>query len=124
MTRRLRHGEEIVARRRLAISFATLWHAKFTQIVVAGSPEADDTRSLLRTAAERYLPSAVTIPIDPARDNTALAARLPWVATMTARGGAATAYVCADFTCQAPVTAPAELRAQLEAAAAARLSLY
>jgi uncharacterized protein YyaL (SSP411 family) len=101
-----------------------LWHATFTQIVIAGSPAAEDTRALQRTAAELFLPAAVTIPFDPSRHQAAFAARLPWVAAMTARGGAATAYVCADFACQAPVTAPADLRTQLEAAATARPSLY
>jgi uncharacterized protein len=106
------------------VSNLALWHATFAQIVIAGPRDADDTRALLRVAAERYLPAAVTIPFDPARDHAAFSARLPWVAAMTARDGAATAYVCADFACQAPVTSPADLRKQLEDAAAARPSLY
>jgi uncharacterized protein YyaL (SSP411 family) len=39
---------------------------------------------------------------------------LPWVRSMGMRDGRATAYVCRDFVCQAPVTEAKALRAQLE----------
>jgi len=39
---------------------------------------------------------------------------------MTPRDGHASAYVCRDFACQAPVTSAALLDAQLETGAGAR----
>ena len=39
----------------------------------------------------------------------AIAAMLPWVGEMRMLGGQATAYVCRDFVCQAPLTDPAAL---------------
>jgi uncharacterized protein YyaL (SSP411 family) len=46
----------------------------------------------------------------------AIAARVPAAGAMRAVNGAATAYVCRDFTCQAPVTSADALAAQLEGA--------
>ena len=40
-----------------------------------------------------------------------LAAALPWLAPLTVRDGAATAYVCRAFTCEQPVTTPTALAA-------------
>jgi uncharacterized protein YyaL (SSP411 family) len=56
------------------------------------------------------MPWAVTIPLSDSTRTT-----LPWLKAMAPRDGHATAYVCSDFTCQAPVTEPAALREQLEA---------
>jgi uncharacterized protein YyaL (SSP411 family) len=41
-----------------------------------------------------------------------LAARRPYLASMKPVDGKATAYVCENFTCQAPVNSAADLRAQ------------
>jgi uncharacterized protein YyaL (SSP411 family) len=41
------------------------------------------------------------------------------LAGRTARDGRATAYVCRDYACDAPVTDPGELGVQLESAVAA-----
>jgi uncharacterized protein YyaL (SSP411 family) len=43
---------------------------------------------------------------------------LPFIASMSAVGGAATAYVCRDFMCQAPATTAAGLLEALDARAA------
>lgn len=39
-----------------------------------------------------------------------LCQRLPALSPMCQQGGAATAYVCQDFSCSLPVTDPQELR--------------
>ena len=89
------------------------YHAAPTQVVLVGSPDDEDYRALARTAAARYLPFAVRIPVEPGPRQEELAARLPFVGAMTPVGGRASAYVCTDFTCHEPVTTPAALDAQL-----------
>jgi uncharacterized protein YyaL (SSP411 family) len=58
------------------------------------------------------LPTAVVVPVTGAHQSE-LARLLPWTAALTARGGRATAYVCRDFACEMPTTAPNDLDAQL-----------
>jgi uncharacterized protein YyaL (SSP411 family) len=97
------------------------WHRGLTQIVVVGPPDRDDTRALHRVVAETYLPAAIVLPLDPAAGTgqaatgpggnipATLAAALPWLAPLTMRAGAATAYVCRAFTCEQPATTSAAL---------------
>ena len=87
------------------------WHGAATQIVLVG--EAEGRLPLARVVASHYLPFAIEIPVAPSRQGE-VAAALPFVAAMTARGGAA-AYVCRDFTCRAPVTTAEALEAELRA---------
>jgi uncharacterized protein YyaL (SSP411 family) len=88
------------------------YHAAIPQVVIVGEPGADDTRALRQAARRKYLPAAVIVPVAPhAHDR--LAAILPWTAGMQMRDGHAAAYVCRNFTCQAPTTSPAELTSQL-----------
>ena len=91
------------------------YHAAPTQVVLVGAPDDEDWRALARTAAARYLPFAVRIPVEPGPRQAALAARLPFVGAMAMVGGRPTAYVCNDFTCREPATTPAALDAQLAA---------
>jgi uncharacterized protein YyaL (SSP411 family) len=42
-----------------------------------------------------------------------LARLMPWVGAMRMHGDRATAYVCRNFACDLPVTAPDALREQL-----------
>jgi hypothetical protein len=94
-------------------SVLSMWHAPFTQIVIAGAPDGADTRALREAAAARYLPFSVVITAAP-EEQQALAGALPWLAAMGTKDGAAAAYVCRDFTCQAPVTRAEELHAGLD----------
>jgi uncharacterized protein YyaL (SSP411 family) len=95
----------------LMVANIVLWHGGGTQIVIAGRPGAEDTIALERPVAAHDLPWAVKIPVDP----TATAASpLPWLRAMTLRDGRAAAYVCSDFTCQAPVTDASALDAQID----------
>ena len=95
----------------LMVTNIVLWHGGGTQIVIAGHHDADDTRALERAVARHDLPWAVIVPVDP---TTAASSPLPWLSAMAPRDGHAAAYVCSDFTCQAPVTDAAALDAQIE----------
>jgi uncharacterized protein len=95
------------------------WHAGVDQIVIAGDAGREDTRRLHEVLAARYLPFAVVVPVRPGEWQTTLARLLPFTAEMQARDGRATAYVCRDFTCDAPTNDPDELAARLDAATGA-----
>jgi uncharacterized protein YyaL (SSP411 family) len=80
------------------------------EIAIAGDPAALDTQALLDVALAGYRPYQVVAAGRPASD----AARLiPLLDERPMRDNKATAYVCRRFACQAPVTEPAALAAQL-----------
>jgi uncharacterized protein YyaL (SSP411 family) len=88
------------------------YHAGMSQIVVAGDANADTTRALLHVVRERYLPFAVVVPIDGTGDPGAgIRKLLPWTESMLR--DTPTAYVCRDFSCNAPATSPEQLAARL-----------
>jgi uncharacterized protein YyaL (SSP411 family) len=79
-------------------------------VVLAGDPQADDFRALVAVLHERLGPRRVLLGADGSEGQHWLSARRPYLAKMKPSDGRATAYVCEDFTCRAPVTKPAELR--------------
>ncbi|RMG53557.1 MAG: thioredoxin domain-containing protein [Acidobacteria bacterium] len=81
------------------------------EIAIVGDKHADDTRALLRAVFERFLPNKVVALKDP-REGEA-ARRIPWLKDREPIAGRATAYVCQNFSCQAPVTDVAALVEQL-----------
>ncbi len=84
--------------------------AKPREIAIVGDPSSADTQALLNVVRDGYRPFQVVA-------LGALDAQLPAVPPLQDRGqldGQATAYVCRDLTCQAPVTEPEALRARLD----------
>ena len=79
----------------------------------AGDPARDALVDVLRT---RLLPSAVRVAAAPGEG----AGLTPLLAERAAVDGRPTAYVCENYACRLPVTAPDELRDQLDAVVAAR----
>ena len=75
------------------------------QIILAG-PDVD---ALAAVVHRRFLPARTLIALRNEQDRAAFARWHPEVSAMTAIGGRATAYVCENFACQAPVTSPGEL---------------
>jgi uncharacterized protein YyaL (SSP411 family) len=104
----------------LMVSNLVLWHAPPSQVVLVGTPGSDDLQSLERVLARHYLPAAVTIVRPSGQADAAIAQLLPWLAAMDVVNGRAAAYVCQNFTCQAPVTDPAALDAALNGLSAPR----
>ncbi|MDB6093278.1 MAG: hypothetical protein JWM32_840 [Verrucomicrobia bacterium] len=80
------------------------------QVVLVGSPNEADFRTLKNVLNENLGPRRAALAITSESDRTWLAARAPWLADMKPIDGKATAYVCEQFTCLPPVSGPGELR--------------
>jgi uncharacterized protein len=77
--------------------------------------------TLAREVWSRYLPNKVVA--QAFEDDEHAAELVPLLRERKAVGGRATAYVCENYTCQQPVSAPEELAAQLADAAGERRAL-
>jgi uncharacterized protein len=80
------------------------------QIIISGARDGLDTRDLLQEVHRHYLPNAVLLLADGSDGQKYLEQKLEELKTMQPIGGKATAYVCENFTCQAPVTTVEDLR--------------
>jgi hypothetical protein len=89
------------------------WHATHSQVVVVGDPEHPATLALLTELSRHYQPFAIVVPIAPGAPQAGLAHHLPFVSAMTPGERGAAAYVCRHFSCQAPVSDPGALAAEL-----------
>ena len=98
----------------MGLAVAEAWLAGPAEIAVVGSPGDERTRALHQTALHAAPPGAVLALGDgtPAADGTPSA--IPLLEGRGLVDGAPAAYVCRQFTCQAPVTTPAQLRDALE----------
>ncbi len=91
-------------------SALSLYTAGPQQIVIVS--EDGRASELDRAVAERYLPFATVLTLSSAQQ-TALSGMLPLVAAMKPVDGQPAAYVCRNFTCQAPATSAADLTSAL-----------
>ncbi|MCE2862825.1 MAG: thioredoxin domain-containing protein [Opitutaceae bacterium] len=78
-------------------------------VVIAGDPRAEDFQALARVVGAKFGPYRAVAAADGGEGQAWLAARAPWIGAMVPIGGRATAYVCEEFSCQAPVTLSADL---------------
>jgi uncharacterized protein len=94
------------------------------EIVLIGTPDAEDTQAMLQALHQQYIPNKVLFQIDPQQVAAALAA-LPLLRDVLAGKaqveGKATVYVCHNFTCSLPVTDPEALTALFARSANATL---
>ncbi len=74
------------------------------QIIIAGKPDAPDTRAMLRAVHERFIPNKILLLADESERQDYLSPFLPFVKSMTMLDGKATAYVCENYACQLPTT--------------------
>jgi uncharacterized protein YyaL (SSP411 family) len=79
------------------------------QIVLVGRLDDPGMAAMRRAVERRYRPFSVVMPVVPGDRQERLSAIAPFVADMKMIDGKATAYVCRDFACDAPVTDPAVL---------------
>ena len=86
------------------LAVAEAWLAGPAEIAVVGHPDDERTRALHQTALHASPPGAVL-----ALGDGTQAAGIPLLEGRGPVGGAPAAYVCRQFTCQAPVTTPEQL---------------
>jgi uncharacterized protein YyaL (SSP411 family) len=73
------------------------------EVVVVGDRGADDTAALLRELHSRFAPGVVAMLVDSPEARRKLAEGIPAIESMRMAQGRATAYVCRNYACQAPV---------------------
>jgi uncharacterized protein YyaL (SSP411 family) len=83
--------------------------SKPKQVVIAGKRDADDTRALLTEVHKHFLPNTILLLADGAESQKFLDEKLEAVRAMSPIDGKAAAYVCENFSCQAPVTESKQL---------------
>jgi hypothetical protein len=91
-----------------ALDFST---SESREVAIVGDPDAPDTKALVETVYEGYLPNKVVAGHDPGDEEAA--GLIPLLAERPTRDGRATAYVCVQYACKAPTTEPEELARQL-----------
>jgi hypothetical protein len=82
------------------------------EIAVVGPDDDPRTSDLLRTAVHMAPPGAV-FALGPGTDGSGKTETVPLLADRVLVAGGPAAYVCREFSCQAPVTTPAALRETL-----------
>jgi uncharacterized protein YyaL (SSP411 family) len=85
------------------------------EVVVAGRPDAEDTRALLRVFSQRYAPHVVRL-LRPPGEAPPITRLAPFTLDQTPLEGRARAFVCRDFACRAPTTDPVAALAALDPA--------
>jgi uncharacterized protein YyaL (SSP411 family) len=79
------------------------------QIVIAGDRDAAETRALVAEVHRHFIPNKIVVLADGADRQKYLEKKLEALRGMKPVEGKPAAYVCKNFTCQAPVTDPKAL---------------
>jgi hypothetical protein len=74
------------------------------QIVIAGKPDAPDTRAMLREVHARFIPNKIILLADGAAGQKTLAGYLEFIRGVKPINGKATAFVCENYVCKLPTT--------------------
>jgi uncharacterized protein YyaL (SSP411 family) len=74
------------------------------ELVITGNPEADETKTMLHTVRQEYIPNKIVIFLPSEVDNFEISSIAPYTEYMSSIGEKTTAYVCTDYQCRAPTT--------------------
>lgn len=83
------------------------------EIVVAGEPNAADTRQVLQPVFEPYIPNKVVL-LKHKGNAQRMSKIAPYTEFQGPQKGKATVYICENFACRKPTTNPKEVAALLE----------
>ena len=74
------------------------------QIVIAGTPNAPETRAMLHAVHAHFVPNKILLLADGGTGQAFLGKRLEFIRDAKMIGNAATAYVCENYVCHLPTT--------------------
>jgi len=75
-----------------------------TQIIIAGTPDAPDTRAMLRDIHSVFMPNTIVILADGGAGQALFAEHVEFMKDIAPLNGRATAYVCENFVCHLPTS--------------------
>jgi uncharacterized protein len=84
------------------------------QVVIAGAADDPRTAGMMKILSGRYLPTTVTIPLDPGARGDSPRALNPFLRNLTPIDGKPAAYVCRRFVCDLPFLTPESLARLLD----------
>jgi uncharacterized protein YyaL (SSP411 family) len=79
------------------------------QIVIAGTLDAPDTRAMLQTIYEKFIPGKILLFADGGSGQTFLGKHLEFIRDVKPINSKATAFVCQNYVCQKPTNSVADL---------------
>lgn len=79
------------------------------EVVVVGDTGAQDTLEMLKALRSMFMPSKVVILVDSGQNSPAIFRLAGFTKNLSAIGGSATAYVCANQSCDLPTTNAAKM---------------
>ncbi|GMK41505.1 thioredoxin domain-containing protein [Paenibacillus sp. CCS19] len=82
-------------------------------VVITGDRADSETAAMIAAAQQAYAPHGTIVFVPAGDEGAAMREKWPHVADKGLVDGKPAAYVCRDFTCQAPVTSSAALKEQL-----------
>jgi hypothetical protein len=84
------------------------------EVVLVGDRGGEDTAALIGQLHSRFAPNQVALLVDSPETRRKLAEGIPAIESMRMLQGRATAYVCRNYACQAPVSEAEKLGELLE----------
>jgi len=109
--KQLRDHPQTLPQLMAAADFAS---TKPRQIILAGKLDDPGLREMLRVVHASFMPAKVLMVVPPGAARERLAKRLPVLKGMVPIADKATAYICADFTCEMPTNDLAVVKKLLE----------
>ncbi|MBI4326422.1 MAG: thioredoxin domain-containing protein [Chloroflexi bacterium] len=87
--------------------------SKPKQIVIAGKPDAGDTRAMLNAVHREFIPNKILLLADGGESQAFLGKHLEFIQSVKSLEGKATAYVCENYVCRLPTTDLSTMKSQL-----------
>jgi uncharacterized protein YyaL (SSP411 family) len=92
------------------LSSTDLYFSKIKQIIISGKKESVQTKELIKTVNEHYLPNSILILAEPDKEYKLM----PFLKSIIMESKISSAYVCENYMCKLPVSSAEELKKILE----------